>query len=193
MTEGRGRLPWVALSLLAAGCATSPAPAGPELLDIQGAVQRPMDASGATANVLIFTTVDCPIANGYAPEITDIAERYGPAGFRFFMVHVDPDVDPERARAHAREYGLGLPILLDPEHTLVAATGATVTPEVAVVGPRGALLYRGRIDNLYADLGTKRRAATRHDLRDALEALAARESVSQARTEAIGCFIPDRP
>lgn len=199
MTEGRRLAPL--LGLLAA-CAASSAPQGPQspqdpqslvLWDVHGAPHRPLDPRGTRANVLIFTTVDCPIANGYAPEIAAIAAEFEPAGFRFYMVHVDPDVDDERAAAHGAQYGIELPILLDPAHDLVSATGATVTPEAAVVGPDGALLYRGRIDDLYADLGRKRLAPTRHDLREALAALAAGGPLAEARTEPVGCYIPDLP
>jgi hypothetical protein len=45
-----------------------------------------------------------------------------------------------------------------------------VTPEVAVVGPGGALLYRGRIDDLWSDYGKRRQEPTTRDLRAALDA-----------------------
>ena len=161
------------------------------LPDLDGAEHRPLDVDGAKANVLVFSMLDCPIANGYSPEIMAIADEFAPQGLRFFLVCVDPDATAEAARQHASDYSLELPILLDREHVLVSALEATITPEAAVVGAGGELLYRGRIDDLYAALGKKRVRPTRHDLRLALAAVVEGRPVEQPRTEAVGCFIPD--
>ena len=141
--------------------------------------------------MLVFVTTDCPIANAYAPEISAIARAYEQRGFEFFVVHVDPDVSADDARRHAGEYELdpGF-VILDPQHDLVRALGITITPEVAVVLSDGTTAYRGRIDDQWADLGKKRRAARKQDLRAALDAILAGRSVGETRTRAIGCSIP---
>ena len=51
--------------------------------------------------------------------------------------------------------------------------------------------YRGRIDDLFEDLGKKRRKARTRDLRDALEAVLAGKAVVNPRTTAVGCYIPE--
>ena len=61
---------------------------------------------------------------------------------------------------------------------------------MAVIGPAGHVLYRGRIDNVWAALGKRRSAATEHDLRKALEAAVNGKRVAEPRTQAIGCYIP---
>ncbi len=162
------------------------------LLDATGREHRPLETDGADASVLFFVTTDCPIANGYAPEIRSIAAEAKKSGLRFYLVHTDPDVTPEAAAAHAREYGHdAMPVLLDPEHELVDRLGITITPEAAVVLTDGHLAYRGRIDNLYGAIGKKRPAATRHDLRDALAAVAEGTRPVVSRTKAIGCIIAE--
>jgi hypothetical protein len=108
-------------------------------------------------------------------------------------VHADPDLTADEARKHAAEYGLTLPVLLDSKHQLVAATGATRTPEVAVLLKDGSLAYRGRIDDRYPGLGKKRQAPTQRDLRDALTSILADEPLRVSRTAAVGCSIPDLP
>ena len=45
------------------------------------------------------------------------------------------------ARQHAASFGYRCPVLLDPRHKLVAATGVTITPEVAVVTADGPGLH----------------------------------------------------
>jgi hypothetical protein len=58
-----------------------------------------------------------------------------------------------------------------------------------VLGKKGQILYRGRIDDLYVALGKKRAAVTERNLRDALDALAAGKAVRKSETKAIGCLI----
>ena len=146
-------------------------------------------AVGKKAVVLLFIARDCPVSNSYAPEIGRIIARYTPLKVGFTLVYPDPDTSLAAARQHAKDYGYTCPLLLDSTHKLVRRAGATVTPEAAVFAPGGRLLYRGRIDDLYLGFGKRRNAATRHDLRDALDAVLAGHAVPAPRTEAIGCFI----
>ena len=146
-------------------------------------------AAGKKAVVLLFIARDCPISNSYAPEIKRIIARYAPRKVAFTLVYPDPDTSLAAARQHAKDYGYTCPLLLDPVHTLVRRAGVTVTPEAAVFAPSGRLLYRGRIDDLYLGFGQRRYAVTRHDLRDALDAVLSGRPVPSARTQAVGCFI----
>jgi len=68
---------------------------------------------------------------------------------------------------------------------------ATVTPSVVLVDRAGAIRYRGRIDNGYADLGKPRQHVTSHDLRVSLDALLAGRQVPVSETDALGCYIAD--
>ena len=147
------------------------------------------NAPGRKAAVLLFIARDCPISNSYAPEIKRIIARYTPQKVAFTLVYPDPDTTLTSARRHAKDYGYTCPLLLDPAHKLVHKSGVTVTPEVAVFAPSGKLLYRGRIDDLYLGFGQRRYAVTRHDLRDALDAVLSGRPVPSAKTQAIGCFI----
>ena len=158
--------------------------------DLQGRPCTPLLLAGAKANVLIFITNDCPIANAYAPEIQSIMRDYSPRGAAFFLVHVDPDLDSEKAKKHAADFGYDCRILLDPKHLLVKRLEADVTPEAFVISP-GGVVYRGRIDDLFADLGKKRRQARNRDLRTALDAVLAGKQPPNPRTEAVGCYIPE--
>lgn len=171
----------------------APSSKGPAFVDLEGQTWHPLDVTPQRAHVLVFVTHDCPIANGYAPTLRRLIDAYRPRGVRFFLVHVDPDLTADAARTHAEAYGLtACPVLRDVEHTLVSRLGPTITPEVAVVTPGEKLPYRGRIDDWYAELGRKRRAPTRHDLREALDSLLAGEPVEVPRTVAVGCDIPMR-
>ena len=172
-----------------AGCSTVGDEA-PVLFDnVHGDPVDPLHAGPGELSVLIFITVDCPIANGYAPQLLQLFAAYEGRSVDFYLVHVDPDVGPDRARRHAADYGYEGPILLDPTHRLVAMAGAKFTPEAAVFDADGAMHYRGRINNWYGDLGRKRYQASKHELRDAIDAMLAGRAVAVPRTDPVGCEI----
>lgn len=142
------------------------------------------------ATVLIFIAHDCPISNQYAPELKRIWSTYTPRQVALYLVYAEPDLTPDQARQHAKDYGYQCPVVLDTKYQLVKRTGATVTPEAVVLSPSGKLLYHGRIDDRYVAYGKQRQQATTHDLRRALDAILQHKPVTPAATRAIGCYIP---
>lgn len=159
------------------------------VVDIAGMLHDPLKPDGRKATVVIFTLPDCPIANAFAPEINRLFADYASRGVGFFLAHVDRELSPVDAQKHATEFSFRCPVLLDSQHTLVKALGATKTPQAFLLGPDGKTLYRGRINNLFADYGQRRQTVTQHDLRNALDAVLAGKPVAQPVTEAIGCHI----
>ncbi|HZL34092.1 MAG TPA: redoxin domain-containing protein [Tepidisphaeraceae bacterium] len=180
-----------AVMAIAAARAQLPAtqPSSLEVRDITGVVRHPLEPGHGKAAVVIFISTDCPVSNGYAPEINRICKAYESRGVAFYLVHTDPALSTADAARHATDYGFACPILIDRKHELVKRIGATMTPEAAVIGPDGAVAYRGRIDNLYVSLGKRRYQATVHDLRAALDATLAGKPVAVPRTTAVGCSI----
>jgi hypothetical protein len=167
------------------------------LQDVAGQVRAPF-AAGASASITFFVATDCPVSNGYAPEIQRVCREYGPRGVGCTLIYEDVDTSPVRAtldrqvRAHLDEYQYGeMPAAIDRDRTVANAVKASITPTAVVIDRGGAIRYRGRIDNLYAALGKPRQQITSHDLRDALDAVLAGRAVPRAETEAIGCFITD--
>ena len=160
------------------------------IADIQGVPRSPLRPDGM-ASVLFFITSDCPISNSYAPEIQRICSEYGPKKVSCNLVYVDPDLTVADVKKHVKDFGYSaVPAILDSTQKLVHAAGATITPEAAVIGSSGQVLYRGRIDNVYASLGKRRPEATEKDLRKALDEVLSGKPVSTPQTKAIGCYIP---
>ena len=58
------------------------------VVDLDGRPVAPLDG-GARATVLLFTAVDCPISDRYAPEVRRLAARFGDAGVRFWVVYAN--------------------------------------------------------------------------------------------------------
>ena len=170
--------------------------AGAEPLRVQhidgGAVDPFAVPAGVTAIVFLFTSTECPISNRYAPEVRRLAAAFAPKGVLFRLIYPNPAERAPAIREHmtAFAYAGATEALRDPEHALVKFVGATVTPEAAVYAG-GHIVYRGRIDDRYVDLGLERPAPTRRDLAEALAAVIAGKPVSQPTTQAVGCFIAD--
>ncbi|HLJ16047.1 MAG TPA: thioredoxin family protein [Bryobacteraceae bacterium] len=162
------------------------------LTDTAGQVHTSAEWAAKQAVVLFFVTTDCPLSNTYVPEMNRIAHEYGPRGVAFYAVQGDATISASEVRRHAKEFGYTFPYLLDAQESLATFTGATTTPEVAVLSPHGEVRYLGRIDNLVEDFGKQRLRATEFDLRDALDAVLAGKVVPHPRTPAIGCAITPR-
>ena len=168
---------------------TSLLAASVQLRAVDGTVVRPLEPSGA-ANLLLFIASDCPISNGYAPEIQRICGAYAPNGVRCLLVYEDVGVTPDAVCKHLTDFRYApLPAAIDADGQLARRVGASVTPEAAIVDRQGATRYRGRIDNLYATFGRQRRIVTEHDLQAALDLVVAGKPVAVPETTAIGCFI----
>lgn len=158
--------------LLLCSCAGSPR-------DPQGALPK--------AQAYIFIQHDCPICNSYAPEIRRLCEQFPQVPFK--LVYEDQDTSVQQLRKHAEQYRFGCPIATDPEHVLAHQFGVVTVPTAVIVGPGGAVAYRGRIDDQYLALGRQRAQATQHEFHDALLAISQDRPVAVAQTPAVGCSI----
>jgi thiol-disulfide isomerase/thioredoxin len=168
-----------------------------EVIDLSGQVMKLFEPTGPAA-VMFFVATDCPISNSYAPEIQSICREYGSRGVACSLIYEDVDLSPsgrlldDAVRKHLAEYGYAkIPAVIDRTRTVAKRAKASVTPQAVVVDRAGKIRYRGRIDNLYAALGTTRRQVTEHDLRSALGAVLAGRPVPKTETESLGCYIVD--
>lgn len=175
-----------------AGAGVIVATAGPQARDIDGRARNVFQPAGK-AGVLVFVMSDCPIANGYAPEIQRICDRAGMQGAACTLVYEDVAIDAAAVRTHLSQYRYrNITAVIDADRSLAERAKATVTPQAVVVAADGAVKYRGRIDNRYAALGKPRQVVTEHDLSDAIDAVISGRPVAHLETEAFGCFIPPR-
>jgi peroxiredoxin len=181
---------WPRLLSLTFLFAAAGAPLSCQVRDTQGAMHAPAEWAGHPAVVLFFVTTDCPIGNSYVPEMNRLRETYAPRGVLFYAVQAEPRTADAEVARYAREYRYTFPLLLDPKQNLVKLTGATITPQAAIVSPEGKLRYLGRIDNRAVDFGVQRPRATEQDLREALDAVLAGKPVAHSFTKSIGCAIP---
>jgi thiol-disulfide isomerase/thioredoxin len=164
--------------------------AGQSVVDLRGSAAEELAKARGKVLVLVFVRTDCPVSNRYAPLIQQMSRQFGKdASLR--LVFPDKGESPEKIRNFLREYKYELPAIRDVDHALVKATQAKVTPEVAVFNAQGMLVYHGRIDNLYEHIGQARRAATTHELADAIDAARLGKNPPVTAADGVGCFIAD--
>lgn len=162
------------------------------VVDLAGRSVNPLALpAGLTARVLVFTTTDCPISNRYAPDIQALAAKFQNQGIEFTLVYPVGTDTAAVIADHVRQFGYKIAAVRDTAHELVKHTGAEVTPEVAVIGGSGRVLYQGRIDDRYLDFGKDRQQPTERTLERALAAVVLGKPIAVRATRAVGCFLPD--
>jgi hypothetical protein len=186
------RLPVPLIGAVLGGLLTAATPLAWQTRDVDGVVRDPFRPAGP-AGVLLFVASDCPISNGYAPEIQRICDSARTKGASCTLVYEDASIDAAAVRVHYDEYRYrAIPAVIDRDHAIAQRAKATITPQAVVVTSAGVIKYRGRVDDRYLALGRQRRVVTSHDLRDAIDAVIGGKPVRHADTEAVGCFIPSR-
>ena len=177
-----GMLATLVLSLLGAFVAV----AGEEPREIDAVAMQKILADQPVC-VFVFLSIECPISNQYIPEINRLATRFG-TNAQVIAVYPNADETTAQIVQHRADYKITIPEWRDSKHVLARFCGAHLTPE-AVVVKGGKILYRGRIDDRYVDLGKSRIEAHEHDLENAIRSVlsgAAKQLVSKS---AVGCAI----
>ncbi|HYL64901.1 MAG TPA: redoxin domain-containing protein [Candidatus Methylomirabilis sp.] len=160
------------------------------VLGLDGKATDPLKLTPDKVVVLVFVRADCPVANRYAPTLQKLGATFAVKA-AFWLVYPSKGETAETIEKHEREYGYKFPALRDPQHVLVKESHAEITPEVAVFDRNRRLVYHGRIDNLYVEIGRARRNATTHELADAIEAAYAGKTLAVSETRSVGCYISD--
>jgi peroxiredoxin len=140
------------------------------------------------AFVVVFTTTTCPVAQRYLPELRQLEKDYRGKGVQFVAIDADTDDSIVAVASQAVRHDMEFPFVKDFTGACVRALGVERTPEVAVLDDQRRLRYRGRIDDQYR-LGGTRVDATRHDLKEAIDAVLAGREVTVKETPVDGCVI----
>ncbi len=147
-----------------------------------------LGASQSAAMVFIFINTECPISNGLVPEMNRLAGIAQTEHLEFYGVLSDPAVTREAGQKHSADYKIAFPVIFDASGTLAKALQPTATPHAFVISTQGKLLYDGRINDAYIDVGKPRGTTTQNDLADAMAAVAAGKKPALAQTTPVGCI-----
>ncbi len=169
-----------------------------DLPGVDGKNHGPQEYRDAKLLLIVFTCNHCPTAQAYEARIKQLHADYRDRGVQ--LVAISPN-DAEAVRLdelgysdlgdslgdmklRAKESGFEFPYLYDGEQQRVSqAFGAKATPHVFLFDADRKLRYTGRIDN--GEVGE----VTKHDLRDAIEAVLAGRTVEEPTTRVFGCSV----
>lgn len=143
--------------------------------------------------LLFFLDRECPVSNGYAPEMARLAQLARNGKLAVLGIHSDPSTTIQEAVRHAKEHALGFDVVVDHAQRLATASGVAIVPQAVITDPEGRIVYRGRINDQYTPDGTRRLMATFHDLRNALEAFLANKPVPPAGENRLDAHCPRPP
>jgi hypothetical protein len=156
---------------------------------ISGVSAQP-ESTGARYRVSLFLLEDCKISKDYIPELQRLYRTYANDSIEFEGLFPAPSTEESAMGDFVHKYALPWPCRLDPDQAEARRLGIHVMPEVAVWRTdTRTLLYRGRIDNRWADIGKRRARATRRELEDCLEAISKGQAREFRETKAIGCIL----
>ncbi len=141
--------------------------------------------------VVAFLGTECPLAKLYAATLAELDRDFRDRGVRVVGVMSNRQDSLQKIGAFVDRGKIEYPILVDPGNRFADRLGAERTPEVFLFGSDGTLRYWGRIDDRYG-IGYARDAATREDLRIAIEESLDAEAVSVPVTRSVGCIIGRR-
>ena len=150
--------------------------------------------------VIMFICNHCPTAQSYEDRMIQLVNDYKDKGVGFLAVSPnDPlsvrldemgytdlgdDLEDMKIRAEYKKYNF--PYIYDGEtQEMSRKYGPVATPHVFIFDPDRKLRYTGRID----DSEIAVRPDTKHDTRNALEALLTVNQVPVAKTKTFGCSV----
>lgn len=141
----------------------------------------------------VFLSTECPLSENYTLPLNELRAKYTERELDLVGVFPLGDDDRERVDTFCTRFQVQFSTRLDHDYALVKALQASVTPEVVLLDGRDRTVYRGKIDNWAVKLGTTRKAATVHYLRDAVAAALAGDVPATQRVDPVGCFMPEEP
>ncbi|RCS47807.1 alkyl hydroperoxide reductase [Bremerella cremea] len=165
--------------------------------DHTGTVHELAPNSRKAARVFIFMTGECPVAKSYFPVLNELYAKWGKnqESIQLLGIWADATQSPQQVANYAKEYDIAFPILLDRDASLGQALQPTNIPEAFVLNHAGKVVYRGRIDDRFLQLGRSKPEATEKTLERAVESVTSGLELAVPYQEPIGCFyeLPPAP
>lgn len=147
------------------------------------------------ALLVMFICQHCPFVKHIQTELAKIGQDYqsqplGIVAISANDIQSHPLDDPEHLVAMATSLGFNFPVCYDETQEVAKRYTAACTPDFFVFDRNRKLAYRGQLDD---SRPSNDRMITGQDLRAALDAALADQSISTEQKPSIGCNIKWRP
>lgn len=137
----------------------------------------------------VFLSDECPMCQGYAPVLNQLAADYKVKGVDFIGVFPNYYATDSSILAFKTEYNITFTTVKDSAFQLTNHFNASITPQVFLENTEGSLLYAGQIDNAYFRAGKRRGTTSDYYLKSAIEAILNNQKPSIEKTQSVGCVI----
>lgn len=121
--------------------------------------------------------------------INQIYKQYKDSAVSFLLVFPSSTDTPKKIKRFLKTYHIEIPYTSDPNLNLVKTYNATVTPQCFVMSSDSSIIYSGKIDNWFYEVGKYRQVTTEYYLLDAIIAARTNKKPQITKTEPVGCFI----
>jgi peroxiredoxin len=160
-----------------------------DLVGVDGARHTLESYAAAELLVLIQSCNHCPYVIAWTGRMISVQADYAGRGVSLVAVNSNdgtryPADSYDAMVSRAGAQGLNFDYLHDADQTLARALGAERTPEVFLFDRDRRLVYHGAIDDSREEAD-----ASRHYLRDALDAVLAGGTPSPTDTPPMGCTV----
>ncbi len=161
------------------------------LPNVDGKTVSLADFSGQSALLVVFMCNHCPFVKHVAAGLAELGREYQAKGAAVVAINSNdvanyPADSPEQMVHEVEERGYTFPYLYDEDQSVAKAYHAACTPDFYVFDKDQKLAYRGQMDDSRPDSGIP---VTGKDLRAALDAVLAGNSVPEPQKPSIGCNI----
>lgn len=160
------------------------------LPDTSGKSHSAYKKTGKNGLLIVFTCNHCPYALAVWPRLIKLSALAKTLGVETIAVnpniHPDYPADaPDMMAKKVKEWGIPFPYLVDETQEVARLYNAQCTPDVYLLDKQHTLVYHGRIDDNWKE----EHKVTRHELQEAVEALAAQRPVASVQYPSMGCSI----
>lgn len=159
---------------------------------ISGTIKSLSSLQGDNGVVVMFICNHCPYVIHIKDQLCDIASKYSALGINTIAISANdienyPQDAPDKMQALMTEWkNPFVAYLYDETQEVAKAYSAACTPDIYLFDKSLACVYRGRLDGATPKNNTP---LTGEDLRRALDALLAGDSIVEQQPPSIGCNI----
>lgn len=144
-----------------------------------------------SALLVMFICRHCPFVKHVQEQLAQLGRDYANKGLGIVAISANdavnyPDDAPDKLKLMASELGFLFPLCFDEAQTVAKAYTAACTPDFFLFDADRQLVYRGQLDE---SRPSNAQLVTGQDLRGAIDAALAGQSISSQQKPSIGCNI----
>ena len=170
-----------------------------QAVDADGKTRSLSEFAGKTV-ILEWTNADCPYVRKHYNSATmqTLQKDMTKEGVVWLSVVSSPVGEqghvegPQAKELTVKRDAAPTAVLLDPNSKVARAYGATTTPHMYIIDPKGTLAYMGAIDDKPSSSAASLNGAKSY-VRQAMTELKAGKPVSEAATKSYGCAVKYAP